>query len=51
LLGFAVWVASYMGDKMQYHGGRYSLGVGGRFEPVPATGRAAVPGGRRDLQR
>jgi ceramide glucosyltransferase len=34
LLGFAVWVASYMGDKMQYHGGRYSLGVGGRFEPV-----------------
>jgi ceramide glucosyltransferase len=34
LLGFAVWVASYMGDRMEYHGGRYSLGVGGRFEPV-----------------
>jgi ceramide glucosyltransferase len=34
LLGFAVWVASYMGDEMQYHGGTYSLGVGGRFEPV-----------------
>jgi ceramide glucosyltransferase len=33
-LGFAVWVASYMGDRMEYHGGRYSLGVGGRFEPV-----------------
>jgi ceramide glucosyltransferase len=35
LLGFGVWVASYMGDRMQYHGGRYSLGPGGRFEPVP----------------
>jgi len=34
LLGFAVWVASYMGDRMQYHGGAYSLGVGGRFERV-----------------
>ena len=34
LLGFAVWVASYMGSTMQYHGGAYSLGVGGRFEPV-----------------
>ncbi len=37
LLGFAVWVASYMGDRMQYHGGRYSLGVGGRFERVEGT--------------
>ena len=36
LLGFAVWVASYLGDRMQYHGGRYSLGRGGRFQPVPA---------------
>ncbi len=34
LLGFAVWVASYMGSTMHYHGGAYSLGVGGRFEPV-----------------
>ena len=34
LLGFAVWVASYMGSTMVYHGGEYSLGVGGRFEPV-----------------
>ncbi len=34
LLGFVVWVASYMGDTMQYHGGAYSLGVGGRFERV-----------------
>jgi ceramide glucosyltransferase len=41
LLGFAVWVASYMGDEMQYHGGAYSLGVGGRFEPVE---RKAKPG-------
>lgn len=39
LLGFAVWVASYMGDHMVYHGGRYSLGRDGRFEPVPRKGR------------
>jgi ceramide glucosyltransferase len=50
LLGFAVWVASYMGDRMQYHGGAYSLGVGGRFEPIqrrpkPSTG-ADLPGGK-----
>ena len=50
LLGFAVWVASYMGDTMQYHGGAYSLGVGGRFEPVapkvkPGSG-ANLPGGK-----
>lgn len=50
LLGFVVWVASYMGDRMQYHGGAYSLGVGGRFEPVERkatpTGGANVPGGK-----
>ena len=48
LLGFAVWVASYMGDKMQYHGGRYSLGVGGRFEPVDGKlkGGEDLPGGK-----
>jgi ceramide glucosyltransferase len=34
LLGFAVWVASYMGSTMVYHGGSYVLGAGGRFEPV-----------------
>ena len=50
LLGFAVWVASYMGDTMQYHGGAYSLGVGGRFEPVqpkakPVSG-TDLPGGK-----
>jgi ceramide glucosyltransferase len=44
-LGFAVWVASYMGDEMQYHGGRYSLGVGGRFEPVQAKGKVDVARG------
>jgi len=38
LLGFAVWVASYLGDEMQYHGGTYSLGVGGRFERVERAG-------------
>jgi ceramide glucosyltransferase len=48
LLGFAVWVASYMGSRMQYHGGAYSLGVGGRFEPVePKTKPGAkLPGGK-----
>ncbi len=40
LLGFAVWVASYMGSTMQYHGGAYSLGPDGRFQPV---GRHTMP--------
>jgi ceramide glucosyltransferase len=34
LLGFAVWVASYIGSTMVYHGGSYVLGEGGRFEPL-----------------
>jgi len=49
LLGFAVWVASYFGDTMQYHGGAYSLGVGGRFEPVERKrkpGSEKLPGGK-----
>jgi ceramide glucosyltransferase len=46
LLGFAVWIASYMGSRMQYHGGAYSLGVGGRFEPVE---RKSKPGGGANL--
>jgi ceramide glucosyltransferase len=48
LLGFAVWVGSYMGDKMQYHGGAYSLGVGGRFEAVQrkSGSGANLPGGK-----
>ncbi len=46
LLGFAVWVASYLGDKMQYHGGAYSLGVGGRFEAIGTNGGAELPGGK-----
>ena len=48
-LGFAVWVASYMGDKMVYHGGAYSLGPDGRFEPVerkPKAGGAQLPGSK-----
>ena len=50
LLGFVVWIASYMGSRMEYHGGRYLLGVGGRFVPVlpkvkPGSG-ANVPGGK-----
>jgi ceramide glucosyltransferase len=42
LLGFAVWVASYLGDRMQYHGGAYSLGVGGKFEPVGRRSKASA---------
>lgn len=34
LLGAAVWVASYVGSTMHYHGGAYELGPGGRFRPV-----------------
>jgi len=44
-----VWVASYFGDTMQYHGGAYSLGVGGRFEPVERKrkpGSEKLPGGK-----
>lgn len=36
LLGFTVWVASYMGDRMTYHGGAYSIGRDGRFERIDA---------------
>ncbi|MGD0797584.1 MAG: glycosyltransferase [Acidobacteriaceae bacterium] len=50
LMGFAVWVASYMGDRMQYHGGAYSLGAGGRFEPIDrrpkSSGGTNLPGGK-----
>ena len=31
LLGGVVWVASYIGSTMHYHGGAYELGPGGRF--------------------
>ena len=34
LLGFIVWVASYIGSKTHYHGGMYSIGSDGRFERV-----------------
>jgi len=34
LLGFAVWIASYLGSTMQYHGGAYNLGPEGRLSPV-----------------
>ena len=34
LLGFGVWVASYIGDRMQYHGGSYAIGRDGRFERI-----------------
>lgn len=34
LLGSAVWVASYMGSRMRYHGGAYELDAGGKFRAV-----------------
>lgn len=42
LLGFAVWVASYIGNSMVYHGGRYSLGRDGRFKRLPEKGTAGT---------
>ncbi|HEV2619881.1 MAG TPA: glycosyltransferase [Acidobacteriaceae bacterium] len=41
LLGFVVWIASYIGTGMHYHGGKYTLGKGGRFEAVKARPSAA----------
>lgn len=45
LLGFVVWVASYMGSTMRYHGGAYSIGADGRFHRVdrPAAGPGVTP--------
>jgi ceramide glucosyltransferase len=42
LLGFVVWVASYIGSNTRYHGGIYSIGSDGRFhrvdQPTPKLG-------------
>ena len=48
LLGSTVWIASYIGNRMRYHGGAYSLGAGGRFEAVEqkAGSGANLPGGK-----
>jgi len=40
LLGFAVWVASYLGSTMQYHGGAYNLGPDGRLYRVQQQANA-----------
>ena len=40
LLGFAVWVASYLGSTMQYHGGAYNLGPDGRLYRVQQEANA-----------
>jgi len=34
LLGGALWVSSYLGSRLRYHGGAYELGTDGRFERV-----------------
>jgi ceramide glucosyltransferase len=46
LLGFVVWVASYIGSTMQYHGGKYYIGPGGRLQSGgnPATAETVSPG-------
>jgi ceramide glucosyltransferase len=46
LLGFVVWVASYIGSTMQYHGGAYNIGPDGRFHRVdqPSSGTKPRPG-------
>jgi ceramide glucosyltransferase len=48
LLGFGVWVASYMGNTTRYHGGAYSLGPGGRFARAVKTsdGKTNLPEGK-----
>lgn len=45
LLGFAVWTASYLGSKVQYHGGAYDLGPDGRYRRVDRpAGSSTVSG-------
>ncbi len=34
LLGGVLWVSSYMGSTMRYHGGAYEIGRDGRFRPL-----------------
>lgn len=34
MLGFLVWVASYIGSNTHYHGGTYAIGADGRFAPL-----------------
>ncbi len=34
LMGGALWVSSYLGSRLRYHGGAYELGADGRFERV-----------------
>jgi len=37
LLGFVVWVASYIGSNTRYHGGTYAIGPDGRFRRVDSA--------------
>lgn len=34
LIGWVVWMSSYLGSTAQYHGGAYQLGPGGKFRVV-----------------
>lgn len=44
LLGFVVWVASYIGSTTYYHGGTYSISRDGRFERVDQRPPNVTPG-------
>ncbi len=41
LLGGVLWVSSYMGNTMHYHGGAYVLDAGGRFRPAKVKVRVS----------
>ncbi|HKO19413.1 MAG TPA: glycosyltransferase [Acidobacteriaceae bacterium] len=43
LLGFAVWVASYIGSNTRYHGGTYAIGPDGRFRRVDQPLASGTP--------
>ncbi|HEX3570325.1 MAG TPA: glycosyltransferase [Acidobacteriaceae bacterium] len=44
LLGFVVWVASYIGSTASYHGGTYSIRPDGRFQRVDQPPPSVTPG-------
>jgi ceramide glucosyltransferase len=43
LLGFAVWLASYIGDDVTYHGGAYSIAPDGRYQRVESKPQRTMP--------
>jgi len=51
LLGFVVWVASYIGSTTYYHGGTYSIGPDGRFERISPAAASAPAADLSESQR